>query len=100
MNNDLNQSSMSKSTHFLNHRKRCHAIRKYEKKFRMFIRYLTKSKVFYWLVLVLVFLNTVAMSLTQYEQKPEVKEILGRHFHFLCSLMIISLLRMLGNDII
>uniref|UniRef100_A0A7M5UXY0 Ion transport domain-containing protein n=1 Tax=Clytia hemisphaerica TaxID=252671 RepID=A0A7M5UXY0_9CNID len=48
-----------------------------ERKFRFFIRrHLIKSKVFYWLVLILVLLNTVSMSLTKYNQQPDVKEVL------------------------
>ena len=45
-----------------------------EKRFRIKIRHLTKSKAFYWIVLLLVLLNTVSMSFSQNDQ---TKEILG-----------------------
>ena len=53
-------------------------MKRIERKFRLFVRkYLIKGKVFYWLVLILVLLNTVSMSLTRYNQPVQMKKTLG-----------------------
>uniref|UniRef100_A0A7M5WIZ7 Voltage-dependent calcium channel alpha-1 subunit IQ domain-containing protein n=2 Tax=Clytia hemisphaerica TaxID=252671 RepID=A0A7M5WIZ7_9CNID len=69
-----------------------------ERKFRFFIRrHLIKSKVFYWLVLILVLLNTVSMSLTKYNQQPDVKEVLDYlELVFTALFFIEMILRMYG----
>ena len=61
-------------------------VKRIERKFRLFIRKnLIKGKVFYWLVLILVLLNTISMSLTRYNQPVHMKETLGE-FVYLVSI--------------
>ncbi|XP_076342693.1 voltage-dependent calcium channel type A subunit alpha-1-like isoform X3 [Tachypleus tridentatus] len=46
----------------------CKSFWQAEKRFRFFIRHLVKTQVFYWVVIVLVFLNTVCVAVEHYNQ--------------------------------
>ncbi|XP_025112114.1 voltage-dependent calcium channel type A subunit alpha-1-like isoform X8 [Pomacea canaliculata] len=55
---------------------RCAAFWRAEKRFRFQVRHLVKSQTFYWIVIVLVFLNTVSVASEHYKQP-------AWHTHFL-----------------
>ncbi|XP_022239678.1 voltage-dependent calcium channel type A subunit alpha-1-like isoform X4 [Limulus polyphemus] len=46
----------------------CKTFWRAEKRFRFFIRHLVKTQVFYWVVIALVFLNTVCVAIEHYNQ--------------------------------
>ncbi|XP_057298022.1 voltage-dependent L-type calcium channel subunit alpha-1S-like isoform X2 [Hydractinia symbiolongicarpus] len=78
-------------------KRKCISLHKMERKFRVKIRHLIKSKVFYWLVLLLVFLNTVSMSFNHYGQDEEIIEILDiTELVFTTTFFVEMLLRIFG----
>ena len=54
-------------------------IKKKEKLFRLQVRHMVKSQVFYWSVIVCVFLNTVLMSVEHYGQPDWLETFQGVH---------------------
>ena len=53
-----------------------------EKRLRLSIRKMSKNNVFNWMVLVLVFLNSVGMSLQKYRQDQWLANFLGKKDSF------------------
>lgn len=52
-------------------------LKKKEKLFRIHVRQMVKSQVFYWSVIVCVFLNTVLMSVEHYGQPDWLERFQG-----------------------
>ncbi|ESO09535.1 hypothetical protein HELRODRAFT_73530, partial [Helobdella robusta] len=57
--------------------KRCDAFFRAEKRFQFKIRRIVKSQVFYWLIIVLVFLNTVFVAMEHHNQPEFLTEFIG-----------------------
>ena len=58
-------------------------IKKKEKLFRIHVRQMVKSQVFYWSVIVCVFLNTVLMSVEHYGQPKWLEKFQGWYCSFI-----------------
>ena len=56
---------------------RCSNFIKFQRRFRGKVRQMIKSNAFYWIVLLLLLLNTLSMALN-HRLNPEVKKILGK----------------------
>ncbi|XP_077504519.1 calcium voltage-gated channel subunit cacophony isoform X9 [Amblyomma americanum] len=54
----------------------CRAFWKAEKQFRFFIRQVVKTQTFYWVVIVLVFLNTVCVAVEHHDQDQYLTDFL------------------------
>ncbi|CAN7994074.1 unnamed protein product, partial [Ixodes hexagonus] len=54
----------------------CKAFWKMEKRFRFFIRHIVKTQTFYWVVIVLVFLNTVCVAVEHHNQDEYLTKFL------------------------
>ncbi|XP_033643023.1 voltage-dependent P/Q-type calcium channel subunit alpha-1A-like isoform X11 [Asterias rubens] len=59
-------------------RKRCLWLRQREKRLRFTVRHMVKTQAFYWLVIILVFLNTVCVAIEHYEQPDWLDDFLTR----------------------
>ncbi|XP_071801996.1 voltage-dependent calcium channel type A subunit alpha-1-like isoform X9 [Asterias amurensis] len=59
-------------------RKQCLWLRQREKRLRFTVRHMVKTQAFYWLVIILVFLNTVCVAIEHYEQPTWLDDFLTR----------------------
>ncbi|XP_071821818.1 voltage-dependent calcium channel type A subunit alpha-1-like isoform X3 [Apostichopus japonicus] len=78
-------------------KKYCVSFRSTEKRFRFTVRRLVKSQPMYWAVIVLVFLNTLCVSIEHYGQPDYLDEFLRvAEITFLCIFIIEMLVKMYG----
>ncbi|XP_071948425.1 voltage-dependent calcium channel type A subunit alpha-1-like isoform X5 [Antedon mediterranea] len=78
-------------------KKQCSGFRKKEYQFRILIRKMVKSQGFYWLVIVLVFLNTVCVAIEHYPQPSWLGTFLFyAEITFLCVFILEMSIKMYG----
>ncbi|XP_038071611.1 voltage-dependent calcium channel type A subunit alpha-1-like isoform X1 [Patiria miniata] len=71
--------------------KRCLWLRHREKKLRFFVRHMVKTQAFYWLVIVLVFLNTVCVAIEHYGQPEWLTQFLTHADYIFLGIFIIEM---------
>ncbi|XP_033121214.1 voltage-dependent calcium channel type A subunit alpha-1-like [Anneissia japonica] len=78
-------------------KKQCSGFRKKEYQLRIKIRKMVKSQGFYWLVIVLVFLNTVCVAIEHYPQPQWLEQFLFyAEITFLCVFILEMTIKMYG----
>ena len=81
-----NSNSPTKEKKKKKRKKKFVRIRRAEKRLRFGIRHAVKTQAFYWLVIVLVFLNTICVAIEHYNQPHWLEQFLCEYFLTLLTL--------------
>ncbi|XP_071506831.1 voltage-dependent calcium channel type A subunit alpha-1-like isoform X9 [Diadema antillarum] len=94
---DSSTSSSKKEKKKKKRKKKFMRLRRAEKRLRFGIRHAVKTQAFYWLVIVLVFLNTICVAIEHYQQPAYLDSFLYyAEIVFLCIFIMEMLIKMYG----
>ncbi|XP_041481260.1 voltage-dependent calcium channel type A subunit alpha-1-like isoform X7 [Lytechinus variegatus] len=94
---DPNSNSPTKEKKKKKRKKKFVRIRRAEKRLRFAIRHAVKTQAFYWLVIVLVFLNTICVAIEHYNQPHWLEQFLYyAEIVFLCIFIMEMVIKMYG----